>query len=265
MDFLNRTKFETPESVALEFTLAGIGSRAYALVADYTFLGLGITAIVVLASFLSVQLVDAIEAWSGNIDRVLQWLIAIFALLLFGVYVGYFVLFETLWQGQTPGKRMAKIRVVRDNGQPISLFAATLRALLRPIDDVLFVGSFLIAFTKREKRLGDLVAGTIVIQEETTARANAEDIRISPTARNLAEELPTLADMDRFTPADFAVIREYLLRRSSLESTARVQLSLDLASQVKQAIALETLPPGTPSDTLLEAVYVAYGESERYR
>lgn len=261
MNFLNRTTFKTPESVALEFTLAGIGSRAYALMVDYTALSSALIVFILLATFLSEQVVDVVNAWSGAGDRVIQYLLAFFALVFFGLYVGYFVLFETFWQGQTPGKRLAKIRVIRDDGQPVGLFPSTLRALLRPIDDVMFVGTFLIIFNKREKRLGDWVAGTMVVQEEAASRDRAA-IDISPTARELAEKLPQMADLDRFTPDDFAVIREYLLRRDRLESSARVKLSLDLAAQVKRAIALESLPAGTPADTFLEAVYSTYRQSE---
>ena len=95
-----------------------------------------------------------------------QWVIAIMAMILYGLYVGYFVGFETLWQGQTPGKRRAKIRVIRDNAQPVGLFQSTLRALLRPVDDILFVGFLFILLGKREKRLGDWLASTLVVQTE---------------------------------------------------------------------------------------------------
>lgn len=88
---------------------------------------------------------------------------------LFLIYTGYFVFFETIWQGQTPGKYIAKIRIVRDDGRLLSIEQAGLRALVRPIDESLFIGALLIMFNKSEKCLGDLVAGTIVIQAQPVA------------------------------------------------------------------------------------------------
>ena len=79
--------------------------------------------------------------------------------------MGYFVLCETLWQGETPGKRFVKIRVIQDNGRPITLQQATLRALFRPVDDLFFLGLLFVILGKREKRIGDWLAGTLIIQE----------------------------------------------------------------------------------------------------
>jgi uncharacterized RDD family membrane protein YckC len=97
------------------------------------------------------------------------WMTAIALLSLFLIYTGYFVLFETIWQGQTPGKHIAKIRVVRDDARLLSIEKAGLRALVRPIDESLFIGALLIMFNKSEKCLGDSVAGTIVIQAQPVA------------------------------------------------------------------------------------------------
>ena len=120
--------------------------------------------------------------------------------------MGYFVIFETLWQGQKPGKRIAKIRVIRENGQPAGLFQVTLRSLLRPIDNILFIGFFLIVLTPKEKRLGDWMAGTVVVQTERPAVSKA--LNISQAAEPIAEELLQLANLSLLRPDDFAVIRE---------------------------------------------------------
>ena len=170
MHIFNRVTHQTPESVELEFILAGIGSRAWALLIDYHILGLVVVVFLVVWSIVSYQVV---ETWNNLFRRVDigLWLVAIALLIMFFLYTGYFVLFETFWQGQTPGKRFAKIRVVRDDGRPIGIGQATMRSLLRAFDDTLFLGAFLIMFTRREKRLGDLVAGTIVIQVESPVAA----------------------------------------------------------------------------------------------
>lgn len=252
MHIFNRVTHQTPESVELEFTLAGIGSRAWALLIDYHILGLVVVVFLVAWSIVSWQLVEI-----GSLFRrqdIGLWLVAIALLVMFFLYTGYFVLFETFWQGQTPGKRFAKIRVVRDDGRPVGIQQATLRSLLRAFDDSLFIGALMIMFTRREKRLGDLAAGTIVIQAETP-QATADTL--SPQASELAIELLHQAEFSQLLPDDFAVIREYLQRRKAMSPKAREQLSLQLAQQVENIIALK-IPPTVTPDVFLEAVYLAY-------
>jgi uncharacterized RDD family membrane protein YckC len=255
MRFFNRVTLQTPESVELEFTLAGIGNRAFALLIDY------LVWIVILIIFLFVwaifalQLNDLLEQLVGS-DRLQLWSLAILILGGFFIYVGYFVFFETLWQGQTLGKRFAKIRVIRDDGRTLGLPQATLRSLLRPIDDSFFIGAFLIMLTAKEKRLGDLIAGTIVIQaEQAVSPAN---FPISDVALHLSQRLPNISNLPSMLPDDFAVIREYLQRRNAMESKARAELSSQLATQVKNIIDLEKIPEGISADLFLEAVYLAY-------
>lgn len=255
MRLFNQVKVRTPESVELEFTLAGIGNRTLALLIDYLIWGVLLIVVLVLWAILSIQLPYYFR-WLNNNRDVQLWISAISLLLAFGVYTGYFVFFETLWQGQTPGKRYAKIRVIRDDGQTVGLSQAVLRSLLRPIDDFLFIGMLLIILGKREKRLGDLAAGTLVIQEErpvTTAT-----FPISENAQSLANQLLGTTNMSALLPDDFAVIREYLQRRSIMESKAKSELGLQLARQAKTLIGLHDLPFDMTPDLFLEAVYLAY-------
>jgi uncharacterized RDD family membrane protein YckC len=256
MRFFNRVILQTPESVELEFTLAGIGNRAYALLIDYIVLGFIILIFFLLWLLLSTQLTELAENLIGNGDRLWLWLIAIELLIGFFTYVGYFVFFEALWQGQTPGKRYVKIRVIRDDGRPISLQQSTLRALLRPIDDIFFLGVFLIALGKREKRLGDWVAGTLVVQEERPV--SSANFVLSEEAKILAKQLQGEADLSRLLPEDFAVIREYLQRSQAMIPQARSELSRQLAHQIKDIIALEQVPEKTTAHQFLEAIYLAY-------
>lgn len=165
MHLFKRVKFSTPESVELEFTLAGIGNRAWALIIDYHVLTGILVVFFIVWTIVSLQLSDFWVNIFGSKSSL--WLMAIAFVVSFVIYSGYFVFFETLWQGQTPGKRFAKIRVVRDDGRPIGLQQATLRGLLRVFDEFLYIGAFLIALSPHEKRLGDLAAGTIVIQAQT--------------------------------------------------------------------------------------------------
>lgn len=117
MRFFNQFSLQTPESVELEFTLAGIGNRAYALVIDYIVLGLALTIALIAWAFLSLLLSDLLSNIGGTTNNTYLWLIAIQFLIFFAIYVGYFVFFETFWQGQTPGKKFVKIRVLCDDGK----------------------------------------------------------------------------------------------------------------------------------------------------
>lgn len=258
MHLFNRIKFNTPESVELEFTLAGIGNRAWALIIDYHVLAVILVVFLIIWAIVSVQLTNIAERIFG--EAVALWLIAITIFISFALYVGYFVFFETLWQGQTPGKRLAKIRVVRDDGRPIGLQQTTLRALLRPFDEFLFIGALLIIFNRREKRLGDLAAGTIVIQAQIPT--NTATLNISEQANILHQQLLEIADLSELLPDDFAIIREYLQRRNGMSEKAKALLATKLSQQVQNIINVENLPPGVSYDVFLEAIYLAYKEKE---
>ncbi|MBF2064979.1 MAG: RDD family protein [Calothrix sp. C42_A2020_038] len=256
MHIFNRVKFVTPESVELEFTLAGIGSRTFALLVDYIVLGLVISLVLIAFLTVSYQIETFWEQIFG--DKAYTWLFAIMFLILFSIYAGYFVFFETLWQGQTPGKRLAKIRVVRDDGRPVGLQQTTLRALLRPFDEISFIGALLIIFNRKEKRLGDLVAGTIVIQTQTVAISEKQKLILSEASNSVCSQILETADLSSMLPDDFAVIREYLVRRNIMSKQARAQLANELTQQVKSIIKLDNIPEGINPDTFLEAIYLAY-------
>lgn len=256
MQIFNRVTLQTPESVELEFRLAGIGNRALGLFVDYNILAGLLIGLILLWLLVVQELTRWLDQLAVDYSAIADWFVAIALLSLFAVFVGYFVFFETLWQGQTPGKRIAKIRVICDDGRPIRLGQATLRALLRPVDDLFSLGVILIIVGKREKRLGDWVAGTLVVQEI------APTVKVpfvpSEQAQTVANQLMELADVSRLLPDDFAVIRAYLQRRSLLDAKARSQLSLQLARQAKQAIDLQELPSDLSPDLFLEAIYLAY-------
>jgi uncharacterized RDD family membrane protein YckC len=258
MRLFNRIKLLTPESVELEFTLAGIGSRSLALSIDYSCLLLCLLLFWTIWGIVSNQALSYLENTETVYKSLPIWLGAIALLVSFAIFVGYFVFFEVLWQGQTPGKRLTKIRVIRDNGRPLSMSQAALRALLRPIDDFFFMGAFLIFFGRREKRVGDWVAGTVVIQE---SRPQAKSgILVSQEAKQMAADLPQITQLTQLLPDDFAVICEYLQRRDFMEMKAKSELSLNLARQTRAIVQLAEIPSGLTSDQFLEAIYLAYQE-----
>ena len=259
MRFFNQINLQTPESVELEFTLAGIGNRSFALIIDYIIIGLVVLFVWIIGAFLAFQISLSIYGFTPN--KLAQWIWAIQSITIFAIYTGYFVIFETLLQGQTPGKKWAKIRVICDNGRPERLPQAILRALLRPVDDILFIGVFFIIFSQKEKRIGDLVAGTIVVQDEQTSNANFD---ISPEAKDLAVRLGIEAEIANLLPEDFAIIRDFLQRRKNMILEYQHQLSRKLAQQVKEIILLEDVPQGYSNSQFLEATYWAYQKDNEY-
>ena len=261
MRFFNQINLQTPESVELEFTLAGIGNRAFALIIDYIIISLTALLTWGVSYFFAYQ-IDPGFIFGSNPDLLAQWIVAIQSLVTFTIYAGYFVILETLWQGQTPGKKWTKIRVVRDNGKPERLPQAILRALLRPVDDILFIGVFFIVFSQKEKRIGDLVAGTLVVQDEQASKSANFDI--SPEAQDLAVQLRIESEITNLLPEDFATIRDFLQRRQNIMLEYQHQLSRKLAEQVKEIILLEKVPENYSNSQFLEAIYLAYQQNNDY-
>ena len=161
MKFGDQLSIDTPELVALEFPLAGIGSRFIAILID-SLLQAAIVLALIFGAMLFLPSLLKFEAASA------KWFIAIVILVPFLLQWGYFALFEAFWNGQTPGKRVAKIRVIQQSGRAITLFESLARNLVRIIDFLptsYIVGVISIFVTSRHQRLGDLVAGTLVVHE----------------------------------------------------------------------------------------------------
>jgi uncharacterized RDD family membrane protein YckC len=253
MQFLKQVKSKTPESVELEFTLAGVGSRTVALLIDYLIWTIILITLLIVFGFLFYAVSASEEAT--------KWIIAIQAFIFFVVYIGYFIFFETIWQGQTPGKRYARIRVIRDDGRTAGLQQAIMRSLLRMVDDTLFLGLLMIMFTKQEKRLGDLVAGTIVVQEGQVV--SPKEIVIDPAAQAMMPNLLATGKMAALTPEDFAGIRRYLQRYPYLSNTAQMDVSYKLYQQIVDITKLVDRSARPNHHLFIQAVYLVYQEQMR--
>ena len=131
MDPSEKLTIETPEQIALEFPLAGLGSRGLALLTDTAIQLLSAIVVVLIVGFTAP---DLLNYWQSAG----KWMVAAGIFLLFCLYWGYFALFEAFWNGQTPGKRQAKIRVISASGRPITVFESIARNFLRVIDSQLF-------------------------------------------------------------------------------------------------------------------------------
>ncbi len=160
---------DTPEQVSIRFPLAGMGSRFLAILID-TLLQIAAYIVLVLVFLLVVS--AAPKSGSGQLSHNSEkWMVAILILVHFVMYWGYFTLFEAFWNGQTPGKKLFKIRVIQESGRQITFFEAMIRNLIRVIDmlpSFYLVGVIAMACNRRHKRLGDLAAGTLVVHERAS-------------------------------------------------------------------------------------------------
>lgn len=252
MHLLRKATLRTPENIQLDFTLAGIGNRALALGLDYMMLSLGLGLVLTLLSWLVPPLTKFLDQWQLDSNGTLLWLAAIAMLVIFVLYVGYFAICEALWQGQTLGKRWVKIRVIRDDGRPVGLAQSGLRAILRPIDDFLSLGLCMIIFGAQEKRIGDWVAGTLVIQEEAAVLA---PVTLGTESQSIAIQLRTELNPNWIHPQELTLVANFLQRRSMFSPKVRVQMSHQLARQLEKRLQLDFLPQNIPDEVFLEAIY----------
>ena len=169
-NFSDQLSIDTPEGVALRFPVAGIGSRGIAVIVDHLIQG-AIYLLIGLGMFLWGQATSTSGSaahQTKGLDTAGKWFVAAIVFVLFCVWWGYFALFEAFWQGQTPGKRLMKLRVTKDAGRQIPLSESMARNLLRVVDLLpswYMVGVITMVCNQQNKRVGDLAAGTIVVHE----------------------------------------------------------------------------------------------------
>ncbi|AHG89993.1 protein of unknown function DUF95 transmembrane [Gemmatirosa kalamazoonensis] len=228
----SRVDVETPEQVVLSYTVAGVGSRAAAAIVD---------ALICVGAFVVVGIVwNALGApGHGRLGAAERWLFAIVVFAQFALLWGYYVLFEVLHDGQTPGKRLLGLRVVQDGGQALSLGGAAARNLVRIVDMqpafTYLVGIVSAAMSPRGRRLGDVVAGTIVVREQAVSAPFAADV--VPGAPNDAERaLPPAALL---SDEEFALLERYMARRQAIDPARRQAIALQLARRLKPRVPTE--------------------------
>ena len=245
--------------------LAGIGSRFVALLVDYL-----IWLVAVIALILVISLVDPSLNHFSRMGE--KWAKALFLLIPFLLYWGYFTLFEAFWSGRTPGKRITKIRVIQRSGRGIGLFESMTRNLLRVVDQfplVYAVGVVSIFLTRQHQRLGDLAAGTLVVHERESPAAPS----IGSSARTLTagvfdqasieagkRDLESLRARDLHLYAgglqllglaDLEVLEGFLARRLDFSMETRVELARRIADSIRAKTGLEA-PAHVSTETFLE-------------
>lgn len=231
---------ETPERVELRYSLANIGNRFLAALIDHLIQVVAIIVLVISAGVIS--------RWT-MFSAASTWAQAMMVLGFFTVYWGYFVLFETAWSGQTPGKRLMRLRVVREDGRPVRFFEVMVRNLLRLGIDLFpwpsyAIGVVSIVFSRHSKRVGDFVAGTVVVKERAMeAPSLAEIIKISETeaARLQQSTLPPFrVDFKLLDEKMIQAVEVFLKRRYELPEASRAILAARIAASVSARLGLTT-------------------------
>ena len=254
----DQLNIDTPELVDIQLPLAGIGSRFIALLVDYLIW----FAAFLLLVFLAATLLPGIKAFS-KISA--QWAVAIVIFIIFLFNWGYFTLFEAFWNGRTPGKRVARIRVIQRSGRAIGLFESMARNLVRYVDQFPFfyaVGVITMFVTKQHQRLGDLAAGTLVVRDrEQEAPLWGESGTRTFTARIFAAapipephhaySLPATG-IAKLSSTDLEVLEGFFARRLDMPLPTRYAIAGRIAAAIQAKSGLEP-PAGASVETFLEA------------
>ena len=247
---------ETPEQVPLEFPLAGIGSRFLALALD-TLIQLAVALLLVLVGVL------AFAGASSTAPRQGMWVLAVYILLAFLLQFGYFAVFEAIGNGQTPGKRRMHLRVIKDDGRPITTYDSVARNLLRIVDNLpgfYAVGIISMLISSQNKRLGDYLAGTVVVHErplDQPKRTKSGTVQEQPDAaspvapasmlnlnpytpvpKTATPEGPSGYDVRRLSVDEFGLMETFLSRRGQLAPEVRSRLARQIVDRLSPVLQI---------------------------
>jgi len=240
---------DTPENIEFRYALAGIGSRFLAALID-TLL------IIVLQIVLSIMYAVVMNNIPLN-SAAESVFTGIMIFVSFVFFWGYYLFFELAWNGQSPGKRAVRLRVVRQGGRPITFVASAIRNLIRIADLLPFfyvLGLLTMFIDRRTRRLGDLAAGTLVVKERRAVSlehlaaragvASAATPQAAPAAASSTEQpaeeqaAPLLPNLHMLTTEEYDMIQAFLRRRRELNGQSRAQLGTRLASQISERLQL---------------------------
>ncbi len=219
---------QTPEYVDVAYEVAGVGSRFLATLVNSALLVGAVGAVGIIALWL-VTITDSTEYRS--------LVAAVAALIGFAIVFGYYIFFEVAWNGQSPGKKAARLRVVRLTGYPITLVDAILRNLLRLVDFLpgfYALGVVVMIANSRSRRIGDLVARTMVVK--------VRDVSLDMVVRSAAmvsgapSDLFSLPHVERLTPDDLRLVRAFLERRVTLSDDRRRTLARQISDLLMEKL-----------------------------
>ena len=238
---------ETPERVPLHFALASIGNRFLACAIDHA-IQITVLVLIVIAGLIIANFSNLL----GAIESAPKWVQAVLILVVFLILSSYFIFFEWLWSGQTPGKRWLKLRVIREDGRPITFFEACVRNLLRTLDIMPMpfysIGLISVFMNFRDQRIGDMVAGTVVVREREAEAPLFAEVFASPVSdpalRRSFKPVDFSANLDSLTDAEIQVVETFLRRRWDLPDVPRQwmawRVALPILYKIRPTYDLDT-------------------------
>lgn len=223
---------ETPERVPLHFALASIGNRFLACAFDHALQTLAIVLLYII--FINV----ANDLNFSGMANAPKWAIALLIIVGFILWTSYFVVFEWLWNGQTPGKRWLKLRVIREDGRPITFWEAAVRNILRIVDmfypPFYSIGLICVFISARDQRVGDLAAGSVVVREREAEAPSFNQVFDSPVfdsaLRRSFKPVPFTAEMSLVRESEIEVVEAFLRRRWDLPDNTRMWIAWRVAT-----------------------------------
>ena len=251
----------TPEQVRFQYVLAGLGSRATAFLLDTAIRALFVLCILIGVLLLSSWIPKLVPAdFFAGLS--MAWIMA-FGVIAYGfVDLGYFLIFEALWSGQTPGKRHQKLRVIRTNGQPVGWLESSIRNILRAVDIFLGfypVGLLVMFLSKNNQRCGDYAAGTVVIVERRHPVPRSRT-RLRPSNDLKFPEIEL--HLNRLTVEQYRVLKSFLDRKEFLDEGHRRQLSRLLAGHILDQWKMSA-GSAFSEEPFLEEIVVLYEQRKR--
>lgn len=243
-------QIDTPENVVFGYEVAGLGSRFLAALID--------TILIAISMFLVGLSIGLASDLLGELGA--DWVVALGVLIVFLLFWGYYVLFELLWNGQTPGKRWLQVRVLRSDGLPVDATAVLVRNLVRLIDFLPFgygVGIVAAFLSSPPRRLGDWAAGTLVVHDRRVTTADlAAAYRRPPRPPAVSEEIAALP-LHRLSAADIDLAENLLQRRDLTTRNALLRPVLTRLYERMELPAPEQLR-ASQAEALLREIVAAY-------
>ena len=262
---------ETPERVPLHFALASIGNRFLACALDHS-----IQAFVILVVVLLLAWLGNAARWYAWLRGAPKWVVALIIVLVSVVWSGYFALFEWAWRGQTPGKRWLKLRVIHEDGRPVTFWEAAARNVVRVFDMMPWVGIpfysvglISVFVSSRDQRVGDFVAGTVVVREREAQAPTFEQVFAAPTSdaalRRSFKPVAFDADLRAVTEADIEVVEAFLRRRWDIDETARQWMAWRVATPLLQKLRPSYDPAQFTYEGFLEELLHRFRAAHRFK
>jgi uncharacterized RDD family membrane protein YckC len=259
---------ETPERVPLHFALASIGNRFIACAIDHA-----IQFVSIIIMIIAFTVLANYSSLGEQLSNAPKWVKAVLIVIVFLIVSGYFAFFEWIWNGQTPGKRLLKLRVIREDGRPVTFWEASVRNLLRTFDMMpapfYSIGLVSVFISTSDQRIGDMVAGTVVVREREAEAPAFSQVFASPVSdpalRRSFPPVDFTASITSLTESEVEVVETFLRRRWELVDVARQwmawRVALPLMYKLRPAYDLSSFT----YEGFLEELLHRYREQHRFK